>query len=67
MDFLFNGMKNRGRFREVAIVERLVLAEVQLYINYSQTLLHGHPLNMDTSSLRRACFVSWERKPLHFL
>ena len=58
MDFLFNGMKNRGRFREVAVVERLVLAEVQLYINYSQSRLHGHPLNMDTSSLRRACFVS---------
>ena len=30
MDFLVNGMKSRGRFREVAIVERLVLAEVRL-------------------------------------
>ena len=30
MDFLVNGRKNRGRFREVAIVERLVLAEVRL-------------------------------------
>ena len=30
MDFLVNGMKNRGRFREVAIVERLVLADVRL-------------------------------------
>ena len=30
MDFLFNEMKNRGRFRVVAIVERLVLAEVRL-------------------------------------
>ena len=30
MDFLVNRMKNRGRFREVAIVERLVLAEVRL-------------------------------------
>ena len=67
MDFLFNGMKNRGRFREVAIVERLVLAEVRLYSNYSQTLLHGHLLNMDTSSLWTACFVFRERKPLHFL
>ena len=56
-----------GRFREVAIVERLVLVEVRLYNNYSQTLLHGHPPNMDTSSLWTACFVSWERKPLHFL
>ena len=30
MDFLVNGMKNRGCFREVAIVERLVLAEGRL-------------------------------------
>ena len=27
---------------------------------YNQTLLYGHPLNMDTSLLRTVCFVSGE-------
>ena len=35
--------------------------------NYSQTLLYGHPLNIDTSLLRTVCIVHWERKPFHFL
>ena len=34
---------------------------------YSQTPLYGHPPKMDNLSLRTACFVPWDRKPLHFL
>ena len=34
---------------------------------YSQTLLYGHPLIMDTLLSWTVCFVAGERKPLHFL
>ena len=34
--------------------------------NYSQTLLYGHPLNMNTSLLWTVCFVPGERRPFTF-
>ena len=34
--------------------------------NYSQSLLYGHPLNMNTSLLWRVCFVPGERRPFTF-
>ena len=34
---------------------------------YSQIPLYGHPFKTDTSLLRTVCFVSGERKPVHFL
>ena len=33
---------------------------------YSQILLYGHPLNMDTSLLQTVCFVSGPKKSLTF-
>ena len=34
--------------------------------NYSQTLLYGHPLTMNTSLLWTVCFVPGERRPFIF-